>query len=142
MFLAPMGGAKMAKKKIFISFDYEHDRHYKNLIVAWDKNELFDFSFYDGSVTVPVNSTDAGPIKRVISQRIAACPRFLCIVGKHTHKSSWVAWEIDKAIDLKRKVIAVKTDKSNVTPTGLYGVGATWAMSFTFDAIKKAIDES
>lgn len=73
--------------KIFISFDYDNDKHYKNLLVAWDKNGLFDFSFYDGSVTTPVNSTDAASIKRVISQRISACPRFLCIVGKNTHKS-------------------------------------------------------
>lgn len=130
----------MAKRRIFISFDYDHDRHYKSLLVAWDKNDLFDFSFYDGSVTVPVNSTDAGPIRRVISQRIGACPRFLCIVGKHTSKSSWVAWEIDKAVELNRKIIAVKTDRSNTTPAGLYGVGAAWAFSFAFNAIKDAID--
>jgi len=130
----------MAKKRIFISFDYDNDRHYKNLLVAWDKNSLFDFSFYDGSVIVPVNSTKAGPIRRVISQRIGECPRFLCIVGQETHKSEWVAWEIDKAVALKKKIIAVKTKPSNTTPTGLYGVGAAWAMSFTFAAIKKAID--
>ncbi|MCH7558341.1 MAG: TIR domain-containing protein, partial [Planctomycetes bacterium] len=108
----------------------------------WDKNDLFDFSFYDGSVTVPVNSTEAGPIRRVISQRIAACPRFLCIVGKHTSKSGWVKWEIDKAVELNRSIIAVKTERSNTTPAGLYGVGAGWALSFTFDAIKKAIDDA
>lgn len=132
----------MAKKKIFISYDYDNDKHYKNLLVAWDKNGLFDFSFYDGSVTTPVNSTNAAAIKRVISQRISASPRFLCIVGKHTHKSDWVAWEIDKAVELKKKIIAVKTDRSNTTPNGLYGVGATWALSFTFDSIKKAIEDS
>ena len=132
----------MAKLRVFISFDYDNDKHYKNLLVAWDKNDLFDFSFYDGSVTVPVNSTDAAPIRRVISQRIADCPRFLCIVGKDTHKSSWVRWEIDKAVELKRKFITVKTDRSNTTPTNLLNVGASWALSFTFDAIKKALEES
>ena len=124
------------------SFDYDKDKHYKNLLVAWDKNALFDFSFYDGSVTAPVSSTAAGPIKRVISQRISTCPRFLCIVGEHTWRSSWVTWEIDKAVELRRKIIAVKTDRSNKTPSGLYGAGATWAFSFTFAAIKKAIDDS
>lgn len=132
----------MAKKKIFISFDFDHDKHYKNLLVAWDKNDLFDFSFYDGSVTVPVNSTDAGPIRRAISKRISACPRFLCIVGKHTHRSGWVAWEIQKAVELKKKIIAVKTDRSNTAPPALYGVGARWALSFTFESIKKAIESS
>ena len=43
----------MAKRRVFISFDYDNDRHYKNLLVAWDQNKQFDLSFYDGSVTVP-----------------------------------------------------------------------------------------
>lgn len=132
----------MAKIRVFISFDYENDGHYKNLLVAWDRNELFDFSFYDGSVTAPVNSTAAGPIRRVISQRIAACPRFLCIVGEETFRSAWVTWEIEKAVELKRSIIAVKTERSNTTPTSLFGVGASWALSFTFASIKSALEAS
>lgn len=132
----------MAKSKVFISFDYDNDRHYKNLLVAWDKNDMFDFSFYGGSVTVPVDSDEAGPIRRVISQRISASPRFLCIVGKDTHESGWVAWAFDKAVELKRKIMAVKTDRSNATPDNLLGVGASWVLSFTFDAIKKALEGS
>lgn len=132
----------MAKKRVFISFDYDEDKHYKNLLAAWDKNDLFDFKFYDGSVKVPVNSTDAGPIRRVISQRIDDCTRLLCIVGEETHKSDWVAWEINKAKEKNKKLIAVKTEKGNTTPNALYNSGATWALSFTFESIKKAIDES
>ena len=30
----------------------------------------------------------------------------------------------------------------NVTPKGLLGVGASWAMSFTFDAIRKAVEDA
>lgn len=132
----------MTKKRIFISFDYDKDKNYKNLLTAWDSNNLFDFSFYDSSVTVPVNSDDAGPIKRVISQRISDCTRVLCIVGEETHKSRWVAWEIEKAKEKNKKLVAVKTAKGNVTPAALYNAGATWALSFTFTSIKKAIDES
>ncbi len=132
----------MAKKKIFISYDYDNDRHYKNLLIAWDKNELFDFSFYDGSVTVAVDSDDAGPIRRVISARIGESPRFLCIVGTQTYKSSWVKWEIAKAVELKRSIIAVKTGKDNKTPDGLLNVGAKWALAFTFESISKAVEES
>ena len=86
----------MAKPKVFISFDYDNDKHYKNLLVAWNENKNFDLSFYDGSVTVPVNSEAAGPIRRVIAQRIKACPRFLCLVGSKTSQSDWVAWENPK----------------------------------------------
>ena len=132
----------MAKKKVFISYDYDNDRHYKNLLVAWDANKEFDFSFYDASVDVSVDSDDAAEIKRVISARISNSTHFLCIVGEKTHKSKWVAWEIDKAVELKKKIVAVKTAKDNTTPTGLYGIGATWALSFTFASIKKALEDA
>ena len=36
----------------------------------------------------------------------------------------------------------VKIDATNTTPSGLLGAGASWAMSFTFDAIKKAIEDA
>ena len=132
----------MAKKTIFISYDYDCDKHWKNLLVAWDKNSEFDFTFYDASVDVSVDSTDAGAIKRVISRRISGATRFLCIVGEHTYKSGWVKWEIEKAVELNRKLIAVKTDSEYTSPDAILGVGASWAMSFTFDAIKKAVDEA
>lgn len=129
----------MAKKTIFISYDYDGDRHYKNLLLAWDKNSDFDFSMDDHSADISINSTDAAAIKRAISVKISNASCFLCIVGKETHKSNWVKWEISKAIELKKKIVAVKTDASNISPTEILGSGATWAMSFTFDAIKKAI---
>ena len=97
----------MAKKSIFISYDYDYDKHWKSLLVAWDKNGEFDLTFYDASVDVSVNSTDAAAIKRVISARIRGATRFLCIVGKYTHKSGWVKWEIEKAVELNSLGISI-----------------------------------
>jgi hypothetical protein len=130
----------MAKVKIYISYDYDNDKHYKNLLVAWDKNKVFDFTFYDASVDVSVNSEDANYIKRVIGERIRGASHFLCVVGKHTSKSKWVEWEINKAIELRKKIVAVKTDQTNSSPSVILGVGASWANSFAFESIKKAIE--
>jgi hypothetical protein len=132
----------MAKKKIFVSYDYDNDKNYKNMLLAWDANKKFDFSMYDHSVDVSVNSTNAAAIKRVISARINEATYFLCIVGSKTHKSGWVAWEIAKAVELKKKIVAVKIDSSYTSPAGLLGVGASWAMSFTYDSISNAIDKA
>jgi len=132
----------MAKKKIFVSYDYDNDKHYKNLLLAWDKNSEFDFNFSDRSADVSIQSTDAATIKRAISAKINVATYFLCIVGEKTSKSSWVTWEIKKAKEFNKKLVAVKTSSGNTTPSGLLNVGASWAMSFTFDAIKKAIDEA
>lgn len=130
----------MAKKAIFISYDYDNDRNYKNMLLAWDANKEFDFSFTDHSADISIDSTDTAAIKRAISAKINNATYFLCIVGKKTNTSKWVAWEISKAVELKKKIVAVKTDSQNTTPSGLLNVGAKWAMSFTFDSIKKATD--
>lgn len=130
------------KKKVFISYDYENDRHYKNLLLAWDANKQFDFYISDYSADVSINSTDAAAIKSTLSRYINQGTVFLVIVGKKTSRSSWVRWEIEKAVELRKKIVAVKTDRDNETPTELYGVGASWALSFTQDAITKALDNA
>lgn len=132
----------MAKKTVFISFDYDNDRHYKNLLLAWDKNKEFDFGFYDGSLHDAINSTNATYIKSQIKPKILAASRLLCIVGKECSKSDWIDWEIQTAVDSNKKLIGVKIEKANTSPAKLLANGATWALSFNFDAIKKALDES
>jgi hypothetical protein len=130
----------MAKPKIFISYDYDNDKNYKNMLLAWDKNDEFDFTFSDNSADVSIESTNAEAIKRAISAKINSATHFLCIVGSKTSTSRWVTWEIDKAKELKKKLVAAKIASDNKTPSGLLNAGASWAMSFTFNAIKKAID--
>ena len=95
---------KMAKKSIFISYDYDNDRAYKNLLLAWDKNSDFDFGFNDQSADVSIDSTDASVIKRAISAKINSASYFLCLVGKYTKNSSWVKWEINKAVELNKRI--------------------------------------
>ncbi len=130
----------MVRSRIFISYDYDNDKNYKNLLLAWDKNMDFDFTFYDQSVDISVDSNDPAAIARVISRRIGDSSHFLCLVGKHTHNSEWIAWEIGKAKELKKKLVGVKIERTNETPPGLLNAGASWALSFTFDSVKKAIE--
>ena len=132
----------MAKKKIFISYDYDNDKNYKNLLKAWDANGTFDFNFHDHSADVSINSTNAVAIKRAISAKINAATYFLCIVGEKTYKSSWVKWEIEKAVELKKRIVAVKTKSTNTTPNELLGIGASWAMSFSEESITNAINKA
>ena len=130
----------MAKKTVFISYDYDNDRHYKNMLLAWDKNKEFDFELYDGSLTDSINSTNAAYIKSKIKPLIAKATHLLCIVGDKCGNNAWIAWEVETAADLKKKLIGVKVEKACTSPAALLNNGATWAMSFNFDAIKKAVD--
>jgi hypothetical protein len=127
--------------KVFISYDYDNDRDYKNMLLAWAKNNSFsDINFNDGSADISINSTDKSVIQRAISAKINASDKFLCLVGKNLKRSNWVKWEIAKAVELKKKIIAVKIESTNESPAELLGVGAIWAMSFTYDAIEKALN--
>jgi len=130
------------KKKVFISYDYDNDKHFKNLLLAWDANKLFDFSIHDHSADVSINSVNANAIKSVLSRYINEATYFLVVVGEKTHKSAWVKWEIDKAVELGKRIVAVKIDREYKSPPELLGVGASWAMSFTFQSIKDAIDNA
>ena len=132
----------MPKKKIFVSYDYDNDRHYKNLLLAWDDNREFDFGFSDQSADVSIQSTNQLTIKRAISAKINSSTYFLCLVGANTWKSNWVAWEIGKSKELGKRLVAVKITPENVTPNGLFNVGASWAMSFNFASIKNAIENA
>jgi len=129
----------MAKKKVFVSYQYNHDKHYKLLLQAWDANPNFEFGFSDQSVTVPINSEQASAVKAGITRKMNDAKYCLVLVGEHTHESEWVNWEIENAYNLGLKIVAVKINKSYTTPTALYGKDATWAMSFTQASIVTAL---
>lgn len=126
-------------RRIFVSFDYEHDRRYKNLLAAWDANENFAFSFEDHSVTSAVNSTAAAPIKAVITRKMKEATCCLVIVGRQTARSPWVAWEIENAKELGLGLVAVKIDRTFDTPAPLFGAGATWVYGFDQVPIVRAV---
>jgi hypothetical protein len=132
----------MAKKVIFISYDYDNDRNYKNLLLAWDKHGEFDFELYDGSLTDAIDSTNAAYIKSKIKPLIAQATHLLCIVGAECGTNKWISWEVQTAVDLQKKLIGVKIEKSCVSPAVLLNNGAKWALSFNFDAIKAAVDSA
>jgi len=130
----------VSKNKVFIGYDYDNDKAAKDRLVGWDVNKEFDFSFYDRSFDFAVDSDEANVVKQDLATRIGDASHFLCIVGKETYRSAWMVWEIRKAIELRKKLVAAKTDSINNSPTAMQGVGASWSTMFNFDSIKKAMN--
>ena len=56
----------MAKKKIFVSFDFEKDRHYKYALNMWDKNPEFEFTCDDRSPS-EIQTDSVAVVKNVLS---------------------------------------------------------------------------
>ncbi len=141
----------MAKKNVFVSFDYDNDKHYKFLLEAWDANSEFDFSFSDLS-SQEIKSWDIPRIKAALTRKINSATYTLVLVGKEANKKhsdsdeigykNWLNYEIAKSKSNKNKLVGVKLSSTNTSPDELLGSGAKWALSFKQDAIIKALNEA
>ncbi len=141
----------MAKKKVFVSFDYENDKNYKFLLEAWDANPDFDFYFSDLS-SKEINSMSVDRVKAALTTKINKATYTLVIVGKEANKkhkdskeigyTNWLNFEIAKSKANKNKLVGVKIDKSYDSPEELLGAGASWAMSFTQESIINALNKA
>lgn len=139
------------KKKIFISFDYTNDHRYKDLLVAWDKNNNFDFSF-DNRTPNEIQTDNISVIKAGLTKKIREATYTLVIVGSECNKrhpdhaaigyKNWQIYEIEKSKEEGNKIIAVKLNMFNESPTELYRCRVSWALSFSYESIKKAIDNA
>lgn len=142
---------RMAKKKVFVSFDYENDKHYKALLKAWDANPDFDFYFSDYSSS-EINSSSVSVVKQALSKKINEANYTLVIVGKEANKQhkdhkeigykNWLNYEVAKSKEHGNKLVGVKIDKAYDSPEQLLNVGAGWAMSFTQETIIKALNNA
>jgi len=141
----------MAKKKVFISFDYENDRIYKNMLDAWDANPDFDFVFSDRSSS-EIKSEDIGRVKAALTAKINSATYTFVIIGREANKlhkdhkdigfRNWLNFEIHQSKLNHNKLIGIKLEKNNESPEELMNSGASWAMNFTKDAIIKALSNA
>ncbi len=137
-------------KKVFVSFDYDNDRHYYYLLKGWDANKSFKFHFSDYT-SKEIKSDSVTVVKQKLSQKINEADCTLVIIGKHSNDKhpdssligykNWQNYEIAKSVEHGKKVVAVKIDRSYDSPEEIIGIGASWAMSFTEDAITKALED-
>jgi hypothetical protein len=141
----------MAKKKVIICFDYENDRHYRNLLNAWDANSDFEFSFNDITPN-EIQSWNIPTVKGELTKKINQATYTLVLIGKEANKKhkdsveigykNWQNFEISRSKTNGNKLVAIKLEYTNDSPDEIYGSGASWAYSFTKDAIIKALDEA
>lgn len=94
------------KRNVFISFATE-DMNEVNLLRAQAKNENNDIEFNDHSVREAYDSEQAEYIKRKIAERINRASVTVVYLSDCAAKSAWVQWEVNKSIELGKKVVAV-----------------------------------
>ena len=126
-------------KHVFLSF-VEEDLARVNLFRGQAKNQNNDLEFDDYSVKEPIDSSNAEYIKRLITTKIRAASVTICLLGPTTYTSDWVDWEINKAVELGKKVFGVRlhSDKTCRTPGALAAVGGK-VLDWDISAIVKEI---
>lgn len=108
----------MAKKKVFISFDYTNDKGYKYLLDAWVANENIDFVFEDCSAD-EIMSDHIPTIKAGLTRRINQSGYTLVIIGKEADRrhpdyreigyKNWINFEIAQSKKNGNKLIGEKS---------------------------------
>ncbi len=108
------------RKNVFISFAHE-DVDEVNLLRGQSKNENSDIEFNDFSVKEPYDSVRAEYIKGKLTERINQSSTTVVYLSKDTPKSQWVKWEVEKSLELGKRVIAVHPGKSAPVLPGWIG---------------------
>ena len=105
---------------IFLSF-VEEDLNLVNMFRGQAKNKNLDLEFDDYSVKEPINSENAPYIKQEIREKITKSSIVLCLIGRSTHKSSWVEWELETGYELDKCLIGVRlhSDSLDIEPEPL-----------------------
>lgn len=138
----------MYKKKIFISFDFEHDRQYKYVLNMWSENNNFEFTCDDRSPS-EIQTDSVAVVKQVLSRKINEADAVVVIVGQYAnslHKDrneigyrNWQNYETAKAKELGKKLIAVQINSNYEYPDELKNSNATRVYSFNQADIIKAV---
>ena len=80
----------MVTKRVFISFDFDHDEDIRNLLVGQAKNPDTPFQIQNWSVKEPMT----GNWKEKVRTRIRQTDLTIVLCGERTHTASGVAAEL------------------------------------------------
>ncbi len=95
-------------RRIFISYEHDGDKAFVNGIRGLAANPNIDIQFYDESVRTAIDSYNATYIKSKIKPMIDRASILLVIVGRNTHSSKWVEWEVNTARLLNKEIVFMR----------------------------------
>ena len=141
---------RVAKPKVFVSFDYENDAHYKYLMEAWDANTKFQFTWHDRTPT-EIQSNSVARVKAVLTTKIQEASHVVVLVGKYANQvhpdvfkigvTNWVHFECRQAITFKKKLVAVLLEPGNLLPNNIVGAQGFRVDSFNHAEIIAALSK-
>jgi hypothetical protein len=92
---------------IFISHSWAYIDDLNSLKRLLENRGYFNVQFEEATPDVPINSDNAYYIRQRLKQKITNSDVILGIAGIYASHSEWMAWELDKAIELGKPIIGV-----------------------------------
>lgn len=98
----------MAKEyKIFISHSWQYTDTLEALRNLLNERGYFNATYEESTKDNPINSENESYVKIRLAQKIGASDVILALAGVYASHSSWMQWELDKALELGTPVIGV-----------------------------------
>lgn len=101
-----MRQGESGRKNVFISLAFE-DVDEVNLLRGHAKNDKSDIEFNERSVRESYESDRADYIRQKLIERINQCSATIVYLSADTAQSKWVKWEVEKSLELGKRVVAV-----------------------------------
>jgi hypothetical protein len=125
----------MAKKRVFISFDVDHDEGTKTMLSGQAKLPDSPFDFTDASIKEPLT----GDWKEKVRRRMDNIDIVIVLCGEYTHTASGVTAEVTIAQEknVSYFLLAAYSDKSCAKPTSAKAEDKLY--KWTWDNLKALI---
>lgn len=124
----------MAKKKVFVSFDYDNDKTLKDFIIGQAKNSDSPFEVSDHSLK------EAKPEKDWLEHAKRAIGRsdvFIIMLGPKTKNASGVLKELNAAIEKNKPKFQIIGYSDGTSDLAVPGGGRTY--SWNWENLKKLL---
>ena len=125
----------MAKKRVFISFDYDHDLDLKILLVGQAKNEDSPFEIADFSIKEAISED----WKKKARTRIKGCDVVVVICGEHTDTAAGVSAELKIAQEEEVDYFLLKGRKDKTCKKPKAAKSSDKVYDWTWPNLKKLI---
>lgn len=125
--------------KIYVSFE-PHYQGCAERLSEWTHTN-HDRALYNSRQDVPVDSSDAEPIKQVLRAQIEEAQVIVCLISQTTCLDDWIAWELETAKMNRgqRGLVGIVLNDHAQYPPAMSDSGAMF-VSFRADLVAYAIE--
>ena len=128
----------MAAKRVFISFDYDHDAKHRDYVVKQAKNPRSPFNITDWSLKKRI----PGDWKREMRERIRLTDLVIVLCGEYTHTATGVAAEVKIAREEGKPYFLLKARRNKTCTKPSTALRRDEILEWTWDNLRKQIEGS